>query len=101
MKRRRSLFNNWWKRTPVPKAMLNTQTDLRTEILAQLKRQGSDTSKAHGFSFYLYLPTEAAAHMAAQRLSQDYQVEVEPAATGTDWLCLAETSLTPDTAPLD
>ena len=77
------------------------QQDLRTEILAQLGAHGSDTSKPHGFDFYLYLPTEAAARQAAQRLTKiDYRVEVLPSAKGTDWLCLAKTTLTPDTAPL-
>ena len=38
---------------------------------------------------------------AAQRLTNsNYQVEIRPAAKGSDWLCLARTTLTPDTAPL-
>jgi hypothetical protein len=78
-----------------------TQQDLRTEVLTQLRRNGSDTSKAHDFDFYLYLPAEAAARQAGQRLTtSNYHVEVRPAAKGTDWLCLAKTTLTPDTAPL-
>lgn len=55
----------------------------------------------HGFDFYLYLPTEAAARQAGQGLTKsDYRVEIRQAATGTNWLCLAKTTLTPDTAPL-
>lgn len=78
-----------------------THQDLRTEVLAQLRHGGSDTSKPHHFDFYLYLPTEAAAREAGQRLTKrDYRVEVRPAAKGPNWLCLAKTALTPDTAPL-
>jgi len=78
-----------------------THQDLRTEVLAQLRRDGSDTSKPHGFDFYLYLPTEPAARRAGERLkTNDYRVEIRRAATGTNWLCLAKTTLAPDTAPL-
>jgi hypothetical protein len=77
------------------------QQDLRTEVLTQLRRDGSDTSKPHGFDFYFYFPTEAAARQASERLTQDtYRVDVRPAAKGTSWLCLAKTTITPDTAPL-
>jgi hypothetical protein len=78
-----------------------SQQDLRTEVLTQLRRDGSDTSKPHGFDFYLYFPTETAARQVGQRLTQSsYRVEVRPAAKGPAWLCLAKTTLTPDTAPL-
>jgi hypothetical protein len=75
--------------------------NLQTEILTQLRRDGSDTSKPHGLDFYFYFPREAAARHAGHRLTQNgYRVEVRPAATGTNWLCLARTNITPDTAPL-
>src|SRR6185436_19394944 len=78
-----------------------TQQDFKAEVLAQLRREGSDTSKPHRFNFYLYLPTEAAARQAGQRLAKsDYLVEIRQAATDTNWLCLAKRTLTPDTAPL-
>jgi hypothetical protein len=78
-----------------------THRDFKAEVLAQLRRERSDTSKPHGFDFYLYLPTEAAARQAGQRLTKsDYLVEIRQAATGTNWLCLAKKTLTPDTAPL-
>jgi len=83
------------------KSPMATHQDFKAEVLAQLRRDRSDTSKPHGFDFYLYLPTEAAAQQAGQRLTKrDYRVEIRPAATGTTWLCLAKTTLTPDTAPL-
>ena len=77
-----------------------SQQDLRTEVLTQLRRDGSDTSKPHGFDFYLYFPTETTARQASQRLAKEYRVDVRPAAKGPTWLCLAKTTLTPDTAPL-
>jgi len=78
-----------------------THQDLRTEVLTQLWRDGSDTSKPHGFDFYLYLPTEAAARQAGERLKKsEYRVEIRPGARGTNWLCLSKRTLTPDTAPL-
>ena len=83
------------------KSFVKTTPDFRTEVLTQLHQMGSDTSKPHSFDFYLYLPTEVTAKQAGQRLSAiNYHVKVEPAAKGTDWLCLATTTLTPDTAPL-
>ena len=83
------------------KSPMITHQDFQTEVLTQLREQGSDTSKPHGFDFYLYLPTETAAKQAGQRLTNsNYQVEIRPAAKGSDWLCLAKTMLTPDTAPL-
>ena len=78
-----------------------SQPDLQTEVLTQLRQDGSDTSKPHRFDFYLYFPTETAARQVGQRLTHSgYRAEVRPAAKGTDWLCLAKTTLTPDTAPL-
>jgi len=75
--------------------------DFQTEVLTQLHQMGSDTSKPYGFDFYLYLPTEAAARQAGQRLTnENYQVEIKLAAKGTNWLCRASTTLIPDTAPL-
>jgi hypothetical protein len=83
------------------KSPMTTHQDFQTEVLTQLRQQGSDTSKPHSFDFYLYLPTETAARQAGQRLAKsDYQIEVRQGADGTNWLCLAKTTLTPDTAPL-
>jgi hypothetical protein len=84
-----------WSKSSMP------QQDLRSAVLNQLRREHSDTSKPHGFDFYFYFPTKTAARQAGQRLTQSgYRVEVQPAAQGTSWLCLAKTTLTPDTAPL-
>jgi hypothetical protein len=83
------------------KKPMTTQQDFQVGVLSQLRQMGSDTSKPHSFDFYLYLPTEAAAMQAGQRLTSiKYQVEIRPAAKGSNWLCLAKTTLTPDTAPL-
>jgi hypothetical protein len=80
---------------------MSPQQDFRTGVLTQLRSVGSDIAKPHGFDFYLYFPTEAAARQAGERLSKsDYRVQVRPAAKGDDWLCLASTTLTPETAPL-
>ena len=80
---------------------MTTHQDFQAEVLTQLRQMGSDTSKPHGFDFYLYLPTEAVARQAGQRLTNsNYKVEIRPGAKGSNWLCLATTTLTPDTAPL-
>ena len=80
---------------------MNSGPDLRTEILAQLRRTGSDISKPHTIEFYLYFPTEMPARQAGKELSEhEYQVQVRPAATGAVWLCLASATLIPETAPL-
>lgn len=76
--------------------------DFRTEVLEQLRRDGSDTSKPHEFAFYLYVPTEGVATQISEKLSTDgYGVEVRQAAVGDNWLCLATANLIPDAADFD
>ena len=83
------------------KAPITAHQNFKAEVLTQLRKLGSDTSKPHSFDFYLYLPTEAVARQAGQRLANsNYKVLIRPGAKGSDWLCHATTTLTPDTAPL-
>jgi hypothetical protein len=80
---------------------MSSPQDFRLQVLEQLRKNGSDTSRPHTFDFYLYLPTETAAQEAAKRLiKRNYLVDVRPAAKGPDWLCLANSTLIPETAPL-
>jgi hypothetical protein len=71
--------------------------DLRTEVVTQLKRSGSNVQRPHKFDFYLYLPTEAEANRAAQALgAQGLSTQVRRAAKGSTWLCLASGVYVPD-----
>ena len=74
----------------------------RKEVLKRLSASGSDTNRPHTFEFFLYLPTEAAAETAAQRLREsDFSAQVSPSGSGNGWLCKAEITLVPLTASLD
>ena len=73
--------------------------DSDSQILAQLRKAGSDLAKPHHPEFFLYAPTEAGAQQVAGKLRADgFSTDVKHAATGTDWLCTArkELILTPD-----
>jgi hypothetical protein len=79
-----------------------TRKNFGTEVLEQLRCDGSDTSKRHDFAFYLYVPTERAATEVGETLRTDgYDVEIRQAAVGDNWLCLATASLIPDAADFD
>lgn len=75
----------------------------RVEVLQQLNTHGSNTTKPHGFDFYLYFPSEAAAQIAAKKTGglEGFRTEVALSAKGDQWLCRASTSMIPQTAPLD
>jgi hypothetical protein len=63
------------------------KSDLDKSVLIQLKHAGSDLSKPHHIEFFLYFPTQAAAEQAAPKIkAAGFDVKVEPAATGSDWL---------------
>ncbi len=74
----------------------------RTEVLDQLHRMGSDVSQPHGFDFYLYLPSESAAQVAADKVREsDFTAEVTLGTKPGTWLCKATATITPATALLD
>jgi hypothetical protein len=71
--------------------------DLDGLVLVQLRKAGSNLSKPHGIEFFLYFPTQVVAEQAAARIRDTgFEVEVEPAAKGENWLCLATKKMVPD-----
>jgi len=70
-------------------------------VIEQLRLAGSNLSKPHPINFYLYAPTQESAERIAGVLSkQGFQVKVEHAATGPDWLALATKEVVPTSAAL-
>ncbi|OGP72776.1 MAG: hypothetical protein A2V86_08715 [Deltaproteobacteria bacterium RBG_16_49_23] len=73
----------------------------RTKVLQQLRESGLDVKRPHEFEFYLYLPTELAAKQAAVKLNErEFTTQVQPAAKGDDWLCLATITIVPEDSSL-
>jgi hypothetical protein len=71
-------------------------------VLAQLKKAGSDLSRPHPIEFFLYLPTQEAAENAANQIrDKGFDVKVDRAAEGPNWLCLATKSMVPDLTTLE
>ncbi len=69
--------------------------------LDALARAGSNLASVHRIEFYLYFPTRASADAAAAQLRQEtFAVEVTPAESSEDWLCLATLPMRPELAPL-
>lgn len=67
--------------------------------LAQLAKAGADLNKPTDVVNYLYLPDEARAQDAAAALrNAGFTVKVRPAATGTNWLALANKDMIPSAA---
>jgi hypothetical protein len=77
------------------------QQDADAEVLAQLKKAGSDLSKPHPIEFFLYAPTkEAAERLASKVKALHFETRVEPSAQGPQWLVLATRSMVPKQADL-
>jgi len=77
------------------------QSDPDAAVLEQLKKAGSNLSKPHKIDFYLYFPDENAARRAAKEIKDaGFGTEVRPAATGSDWLCLATKTMVPELSSL-
>jgi hypothetical protein len=71
-------------------------------VLAQLKKAASDLSKPHQIEFFVYLPSEEAAHKAADQIrSKGFGAKVDRAALGPNWLCLATKSMVPDLVTIE
>ena len=72
------------------------------EVLEQLRESGSDLTKPHNFEFYFYVPTEADADKAVEKIRSSgfSTAEVSRAASGSGWLCLARKTIIPDQADL-
>jgi hypothetical protein len=71
--------------------------DPDADVLAQLKKAGSNLSKPHPLEFFLYFPREEAARKAADQLrAQSFEVKVDHAPQGDSWLCLAKKIMVPE-----
>ena len=72
------------------------------EVLDQLRQMGSDAKRPHNLDLFLYLPTEAAAQTAAEKVRRlHFSTEVVPGAKDGTWLCRAKIRIIPESAPLD
>ena len=68
-------------------------------MLEKLREAGSDLTQPHALDFFLYLPTESAAHEAnAQLHEMGFRVSVGRSATNDSWLCEAHKSMVPTLA---
>jgi hypothetical protein len=77
------------------------QQDPDAQVLAQLKKAGSDLSKPHPIEFFLYVPTkEAAGRLESQVRALHFETKVQPAAQGSEWVVLATKSMVPKQADL-
>lgn len=77
------------------------KSDPDQAVLEQLKKAGSDLSKPHNIEFFLYFPSESGAKQAAAKIKEmGLDVEGQPAAQGTGWLCLAKKTMVPELTAL-
>jgi len=73
--------------------------DLKSEMVRQLERDGSDVSQPHHVDFYFYVSNELDAQAASRELQEKgFTVKTRRAADGSKWLCLASQTLVPDSA---
>jgi regulator of RNase E activity RraB len=73
------------------------KADLDDSVLVQLRKAGSNLSKQHQIEFFLYFPTQSAAEQAAVQVRDaGFEVKVDPAAKGNDWLCFATKKMVPE-----
>lgn len=64
--------------------------------LENLRESGSDFSKIHPFSFYIYHPNqEGAESICAELAVQGFQIDAREAATGGESLCFASLEMLP------
>jgi hypothetical protein len=77
------------------------KSDPDEAVISQLRKVGVDISKPHKIEFFLYFPFQAVADQAAAHIRDaGFQVNVERAAKGDDWLCFAVKSMVPDLSAL-
>jgi Regulator of ribonuclease activity B len=77
------------------------QPDPDKSVLIQLNKAGSKLSKPHQIEFFLYFPTQSLAQRAAATIkAEGFDIHVEPAAKGNDWLCFSTKTMVPDLSAL-
>jgi regulator of RNase E activity RraB len=68
-------------------------------VTNELRKAGSDLSKAHAIEFFLYFPTQEVAEKASRQIHEmGFQVDVRKSAKGDEWLCFATKTMLPDLA---
>ena len=71
------------------------------QVIAQLRKAGSNLSKPHEVEFFLYVPTPDAADRLASKLhALHFGAKVDEAAQGPGWLVLATKSMIPTESAL-
>ena len=77
------------------------QQDPDAQVLAQLRKAGSDLSKPHPIEFFLYVPTQEAAERLASKLRTiKFETKVAASLQADRWLVSATKSMVPDEAEL-
>lgn len=81
----------------MPKKQCNSSgEEFSAGVLSTLRSVGVDATKVDDFNFYLYLDSEEQAKECVQPLRDSgFTVEVQPSASGTQWLCLASMKFAP------
>lgn len=70
-------------------------------VIEQLREAGADLSQPREVRYYLYLPTATDADaVAAAAQNGTRSIQVEPAATGDDWLVLITETIVVDEATM-
>jgi len=79
-----------------------TPQDPDAAVVAQLKKAGSNLEKPHAIEFFLYLPSEAAAHRVSDTLMvRGFSTKVAPAASGAaEWCVEAIRTMLPEVGAL-
>ena len=71
------------------------------EVIAQLKKAGSDVTKPHAIDFFFYFPTRAAADRVAEKLlAFGLTAKVDHAAQGPKWVIQGQKTMVPDEVEL-
>src|SRR5215469_6183699 len=71
--------------------------DLDQLVLGQLRKAGSDLTKAHKIEFFVYFPTQSVAEQASYFIrNAGFEVDVARAAQGGTWLCFATKTMIPE-----
>ena len=71
--------------------------DLDQLVLAQLQKASSNLAKPHAIEFFLYFPSQSVAEQAAPTIREaGFEVNVQRAPQGDQWLCFAKRTMVPE-----
>jgi regulator of RNase E activity RraB len=70
-------------------------------VINEVRKAGSDLSKAHSIEFVLYFPTQEVAENASRQIhDMGFQADVKKSAKGEEWLCFATKTMLPELVAL-